>query len=325
MKKYLFLTLFLLLPAYTQAIQILHTEDRKSLKAELITQLQEAKDSILVFTFTFSDPDLLQILDQKAKDGLDVSVVIDKDHMQPLQAIHNPQITLITRQTGEGRIHHKILVIDNRHIWIGSLNFTDSACTHQENVMLSFDCPQLAAILEKEKEAFLGTHARSHLETNEFLVDSKALFFGLLPHDGFPAKREETLINKTSKNRLLDAIGQAKTRIQIAMMVWTDQELTRAICAAHQRGVLVEVVSQDFGGEIPILQKAGIHVIANTKSSLMHNKCMIIDESIFMNGSANWSKSSFTRNDESFVILYALDEEQRLLLQQYWNYLKMGN
>jgi len=326
MKKTLSLLCVLLLHTlslYGQNVttQIWHTQDRSSLKKELMRQVEEAKESILIFTFTCSDPDFIALLEKKRKEGLDVCVVIDKDHMQPVLSKQHLGLEVVTRSSGEGRVHHKIAVLDTRRIWIGSLNFTESAYKQQENVMLSFDSPELAAFLEHEKNVFLNKAVRDDQMSREFIVDGMPLYFGLLPHDGYPAKKTESIINKESKKVLLNAIRSAESRLQIAMMVWTDPEISEAVCQAYARGVVVEVLSQDFGGEIARLKNIGIDVRINPKFSLMHNKFLIVDATTFINGSANWSKSSFTRNDESFVVLYDLTPELQNCLQEYWRYL----
>src|SRR5262245_23426573 len=126
MKK-IWVTLFCLLAFcnfLVAEIAILHTQDRTSLRHELVDSVQKAKKSLLFFTFTFSDPGLLSLINEKAKEGLDVTVVIDKEHTLPIKQAAHPSITILTRAQGEGRVHHKILCIDNEEVWLGSLNFT---------------------------------------------------------------------------------------------------------------------------------------------------------------------------------------------------------
>lgn len=80
-------------------------------------------------------------------------------------------------------------------------------------------------------------------------------------------------------------------------------------------------MAADFGGNISTLLAAGIEVKVNPKLSFMHNKLACIDGIILVNGSANWSESSFTRSDESFVVLEPLTPDQSEFFTDYWNYL----
>ena len=83
----------------------------------------------------------------------------------------------------------------------------------------------------------------------------------------------------------------------------------------------MEILAADYDGVFPELIYAGINVQINPKLGLMHNKFMYVDNTILVNGSANWSSSSFTRNDESFIVINKLTEEQQNYLDMYWNYL----
>ncbi len=64
------------------------------------------------------------------------------------------------------------------------------------------------------------------------------------------------------------------------MMVWTNNDLTQAVIQAQQRGVEVQIIAPDFGGNIPKMMAAGIDVKVNSKLSFMHNKFAWIDNHI---------------------------------------------
>ncbi|MCB1134654.1 MAG: hypothetical protein KDK78_00175, partial [Chlamydiia bacterium] len=51
---------------------------------------------------------------------------------------------------------------------------------------------------------------------------------------------------------------------------------------------------------------------------LLHHKCALIDGTICIHGSANWTRSAFKRNDEVLFISTPLTEEQRLRLEDIW-------
>lgn len=305
----------------SELLGIYHTQDRKHLGASIKEAILHAEKSILIFTFSLSDPEIISALNQKANEGLKVTVVIDRDHLGEI--IHNktPDIEIVTRETGEGRLHHKILVIDEAEIWVGSANFTQSAYESQENVMVRFVSADLAHYLHHEADVFRGNCYRSKHGPLLIPLVNQNIYFCLLPHDGFPPKEVEKSINDQAKHFLIEKINQAHTSIHIAMMVWTSNDLANAVIHAHERGVRVHIVAPDFGGNLPQLMSAGIDVKVNLKLSFMHNKLMCIDHTVLVNGSANWSQSSFTRNDESFVVIEPLTSGQSEAFTQYWNYL----
>jgi cardiolipin synthase A/B len=301
--------------------QLYHTQDKKQLAHSIKESILKAEKSILIFTFSLSDSEIISLLNQKANEGLKVTVVIDKEHLGEITTHKVSDIEVVTRTTGEGHLHHKILVIDESEIWIGSANFTKAAYEKQENLMVCFTSTELAQYLHHEAEVFRCNTYRSEHGPLPIFLQNQELYFCLLPHDGFPPRKIEKSINDLSKQFLMDKINQAKSIIHIAMMVWTNNDLANAVISAHKRGVRVQVLAPDLEGNLPKLISAGIEVKVNPKLSFMHNKMLFIDERILVNGSANWSQSSFTLNDESFVVLEPLTSEQIQDMIQYWSYL----
>lgn len=305
----------------TADAELYHTHNQKHLGVSIKETILRAEESILIFTFSLSDAEIIAALNKKASEGLKVTVVIDRDHLGEIMSHRVPNIEVVTRESGEGHLHHKILLVDETEIWIGSANFTKSAYETQENLMVRFSSIELAQYLNHEADVFRKISSRDEHGPLAISLFSQEIYFCLLPHDGFPAKKIEKSINDLSKQFLIKKIHQARSSIQIAMMVWTNNDLANAVIQAHQRGVKVQVVAPDFGGNLPKLMSAGIEVKVNPKLSFMHNKLMCIDNSILVNGSANWSQSSFTRSDESFIIVDPLTLEQSEVFTEYWGHL----
>jgi phosphatidylserine/phosphatidylglycerophosphate/cardiolipin synthase-like enzyme len=301
--------------------QFYHTQDREHLGSSIKESILRAEKSILIFTFSLSDSAIIESLNTKANEGLKVTVVIDRDHLGEIINNRSPHIEVVTRATGEGHLHHKILVVDEKEIWIGSANFTTSAYQTQENFMVRFMSRELALYLNHEADVFRKKAFRT--ESGPFVIPlcSQKIYFCLLPHAGFPPQKIEKSINDLSKQFLIEKINTAKTSIHIAMMVWTSNDMANAVIQAHQRGVKVRVLAPDVGGNLPKLLSTGIEVKVNPRLSLMHNKLMCIDDNILVNGSANWSQSSFTRSDESFIVIEPLTPEQSDIFTAYWSYL----
>lgn len=74
----------------------------------------------------------------------------------------------------------------------------------------------------------------------------------------------------------------------------------------YNRGVEVKVVFEKGQisqySEYQRLKAAGINVRNDTNSNLMHNKIMIVDSTIVLTGSFNWSASAEERNNENLII-----------------------
>jgi phosphatidylserine/phosphatidylglycerophosphate/cardiolipin synthase-like enzyme len=94
---------------------------------------------------------------------------------------------------------------------------------------------------------------------------------------------------------------------------------------AHQRGVTVLVLldkkSQSANRYvIDVLADADIEVREDGKHAIAHNKVMVIDQSIVIPGSFNFTNSAAMRNAENFLVLKSADlaEKYRVQWQNHW-------
>lgn len=210
-------------------VELYHTQDRSTLKNAIKEAIYGAKKSILIITFSFSDPEIISALNKKVLEGIPVTVVIDKDHRGDILSKGSPSIEVVTRFTGEGHLHHKILVVDSKEVWMGSANFTKSAYEGQENLMSRIDSEELADLIEHEANVFRGHLQRDELNPRKLYAIEQDLYFCLLPHDGDGFKQQEKKINQNSKNFLIEKIQDAKQSIKIAMAVFTNNDLLNAL------------------------------------------------------------------------------------------------
>jgi len=109
------------------------------------------------------------------------------------------------------------------------------------------------------------------------------------------------------EDRLIYWIGRANHSIHIMIYSFTLDSVGDALIIAHNRGVDVKVVfeSQEINkySEYYKLKAAGVEVRLDSNPALMHNKVAIIDDSIVITGSYNWSESAETKNNENMLII----------------------
>jgi phosphatidylserine/phosphatidylglycerophosphate/cardiolipin synthase-like enzyme len=103
-------------------------------------------------------------------------------------------------------------------------------------------------------------------------------------------------------------ISKAKEDIKVAAYSFTSEPITKALIAAHDRGVKVEVVAdksqaKDRRSAVRTLAEHGIPVRINRKYAIMHNKFMVIDGKIVQTGSFNYTKSAEKRNAENVLVI----------------------
>jgi phosphatidylserine/phosphatidylglycerophosphate/cardiolipin synthase-like enzyme len=75
-------------------------------------------------------------------------------------------------------------------------------------------------------------------------------------------------------------------------------------------------IKSNQGTEFDPFIQAGLNIRSDNLPGLMHHKVMIIDESIVVTGSYNFTASAEDRNDENLVIIYS-PEIARLYLAEF--------
>ncbi|MEO8611779.1 MAG: phospholipase D-like domain-containing protein [Chloroflexota bacterium] len=105
------------------------------------------------------------------------------------------------------------------------------------------------------------------------------------------------------------AINAVQHTLDIAAFEWNLQSMTDAVIAAKKRGVTVRMVVDDEhtirDSESTIKQviDAGIPVVGDQRSALMHDKFMIMDSTTVWTGSWNYTINDTYRNNNNAVAL----------------------
>ncbi len=132
------------------------------------------------------------------------------------------------------------------------------------------------------------------------------------------------------------AIGQARKEILVAVYAFTSDEIAWALVKARQRGVKVQViVDHEFDKQneaskrsflerqgLPVRRISGLNTGKQQRGSgLMHQKFAVIDRSLVLTGSYNWTLSADRFNDENLLLFHdagALAEEYRNEFFRLW-------
>lgn len=117
----------------------------------VLLTIASARKSVRVAGYYFFDARIGKALLDASRRGVDVRVVLDKDHnaskpgpsVASYLADHGVQVVI----TSAYRIqHNKVMVIDGETVETGSYNYTKGAdLDNAENVLVIGRCPQLAA------------------------------------------------------------------------------------------------------------------------------------------------------------------------------------
>ncbi|MGE3954867.1 MAG: phosphatidylserine/phosphatidylglycerophosphate/cardiolipin synthase family protein [Parachlamydiales bacterium] len=285
---------------------------RADLTLTLSKAIERAQESVHLAIYTLYDTKICHALKQKAEEGKRVYVLYDKG-CKGVEKRLGPKVEAVKRSIS-GLMHQKVLVIDRKEIWIGSANFTSDALRNQPNLMIALNSEDLAASILATLTTRLPSGPPFPLARHAFEAVGQRLEFWQQPSD------------KGALERIIAVIGEAKESLRIAMYTFTHPALTEAVVAAHERGVEVEAVIDRSAGEgsskktVERLVGAHVPVRLSRGPSLFHHKLAWIDGSTLICGSTNWTKAAFTKNEDSFVILYELNGEQQETLEKMWRH-----
>lgn len=109
------------------------------------------------------------------------------------------------------------------------------------------------------------------------------------------------------RRKLKDLLHSARLQIDICVFTISDNRLSEAIIAAHQRGVSVRVITDndkafDKGSDIAELIRAGVALRKDSSPYHMHHKFAVFDNNLLVNGSFNWTRSASKYNQENILV-----------------------
>lgn len=300
------------LPDAQHAVQLYSTEMQDDLSLTMSKAIEEAKSSVTLIIYALSDPRIINSLKHKANSGVLVRVIVDAKTSPHVEKKLGPNVKLLKRYITD-LTHDKLLVIDDKQVWVGSANMTRESLRHHGNLMVAIESEPLAAMVSAKARTLTSTERMQRLTHRSFPLGKQSVELWLLPDDPM------------ALGRLKELIKSAQKCIRIAMFTWTRHDLAQEVIAANKRGIEVEVVldrSSAMGASSKIarlLAEAGIHVKLSNGGALLHHKLMIVDQEMLINGSANWTLKAFEKNDDCFIVLHPLSEEQREFLDAMWH------
>jgi len=240
---------------------------------------------------------------------------------------------------GSGLMHHKFMVVDRRVVVTGSANFSPS-CIHGDpddpstrgnvNHLLRFDSPELATHFAGEFSLLWGDGPGG-------LPDSR---FGVAKAEG-PGQRVRigattvTVLFAPHRRRdgtngllwLEQQLAGVQRSIDMALFVFSSQNLADALAVLHQKGVRIRLLadpgfaSRPFSEVLDLLaisqpdhrclleagnrpwQQAleGVGTPRLAGGDKLHHKVAVLDGRSVISGSFNWSPSAAFQNDETLL------------------------
>ncbi|NXX86152.1 PLD6 hydrolase, partial [Urocolius indicus] len=111
----------------------------------------------------------------------------------------------------------------------------------------------------------------------------------------------------SSFTRLLRRLLAARRCLDVCLFTFSCPQLGYAVVLLHRRGICVRVVTDELnegleGSQIGSLRLAGIQVRHN-QDGYMHHKFAIVDGTLLMTGSLNWTTQAIQSNRENVLVV----------------------
>jgi len=305
---------------------------------KLMLALRGAQKSIYIATYIFAKDavtkEIIDVLVQKAKEGVEVKLLIDALGSQSLELF--PHIlTPLKKAGGEYhffmsifkhplssklnlRNHRKMIIVDSCFVMSGGINISKSYLSPQKNAGLWVD---LSFILKGASVLYYRDIFRNDWESGassklQALSYSKELQQGKSIVQVVPSGPDVS--RDALYEALLSSLYAAKEKVWIVTPYFApDSSLLDALVVAKHRGVdvkiLVPLASDNFladiarNGFLRDLQKEEVEILL-FKNKMMHAKAIMIDDSCSILGSSNFDARSFFYNFEVVSFIYTRED-----------------
>ena len=245
---------------------------------------------------------------------------------------------------GSGLMHHKFVVVDKQIVLSGSVNysisevhgdFLSSESTGNANHLLKITNPALAQIFSQEFDLMWGDGPGGNPDSQFGLQKPYRLpqTVELAPGSSISVQFSPTSTSKPwdySVNGLIGrALNTATKQIDLALFVFSEQNLSNVLEAVHQRGVPIRALIESefvYRNYSEALDMMGVALADNrcrlerenkpwssaiatvgtpqlAEGDILHHKFGLVDQHLIITGSQNWSAAANYGNDENLLTI----------------------
>ncbi len=253
----------------------------------IIEKIKQAKKTVYVASYTFNWPQGMETLDKIAEHGIHVKILLQ---FPPSQIPKNSKTSVQIWNNRSQVLHAKFIVIDEKYVFVGSANFTESSLAWDSNNMLFIDDEEIGKFFS-ENFLYLWSHL-SFFNQKHLKKDTLEVYFS-------PVSDCLSIINNN--------IRKAKQTVRFAMFCFTLDEIGEEIFRAGMKGIriygLFESSQNPISNEYYFLKNFPfIKIKKDCFVENIHDKFLIIDENIVLTGSFNYTQSA-RKNVETLIVI----------------------
>lgn len=305
----------------------------------------------------FSDAEIDQMAERERDRVLEARQLIDLNqdgHLSPDEASQQDALIILDQahiprmddtadgSAGSNLMHHKFLVIDEKTVVVTSANFTpsdvhgDFKSQHSRgnaNNLLKIENPRLARLFTEEFNYLWGDGPGGKTDSLFGIkkpfrpaqwVQVGATSVGVQ----FSPSRSTFPWEQSSNGLISKTLSGAKASVQMALFVFSDQQLVNQLEQVHRAGVEIQALIEPGFAYRPYseaLDMMGIALADDCKleatnhpwqpaiatvgvprmppGDLLHHKFGIVDRQTVITGSHNWTDAANRGNDETVLVI----------------------
>jgi phosphatidylserine/phosphatidylglycerophosphate/cardiolipin synthase-like enzyme len=290
------------------------TPSNSPLENALVTAINTAQTSIDAAVFEFNSQPVTDALIDAHERGLRVRIVTDGEFgiEQPdttVDQLDAADIPIVSDERRGALMHDKFFIFDGVYVWTGSTNITESGIYENNNNAIMIRSRQLADNYTAEFEELFagefGTTSPNNIPNPIITVNDTRI------ETFFESEGKSSFEDYASDfpARLAELLNEAETVYFMANVLSRD-DLMNPILERVEAGEMtatgiIESVQRRFSKPLFCANLDGLDVREDTNPSIFHHKVFIIDQSIVVTGSFNFSASAADNNDENILIIHS--------------------
>ncbi len=280
----------------------------------VIPVLNAARVSIDLATFDFTLPSIADALVAASQRGVRVRVIVDDKNgeqelkqddllaqtggKQPFQKLKDAGIPIVGGGRSNGLMHNKMIIVDRSTLFMGSWNMSYNDTYRNNNNLLQITNQKLIENYQLEfnegfEKRLFGARSTYVSANPKLVINDVAVENYFSPDDKVMAK-------------LVAEVAAARQSVRFIIFTYTHADLSTAMIAKMRAGVGVQGVIENRGasqGAFVPLFCAKVPVRLDGNKYTMHHKVIIIDNSVVITGSFNFTVSADTANDDNILIV----------------------